>query len=126
VKVHKVPGPDGLPNWLLCDFSSYFAGPVCAIYNASVREDSCRHGGRRQMSSQCRKFSRLESSNLICDHSLSCLPSPRFSSSFVGSWILGCMGDSLDDRQFGARRHRSTTHALVDMMHHWHTAVDNG
>jgi len=36
------------------------------------------------------------------------------------------LGDSLDDRQFGTRRHRSTMHALVDMMHHWHTAVDNG
>ena len=36
------------------------------------------------------------------------------------------MGNSLDDRQFGARRHRSTTHALVDMLHRWHTAVDNG
>ena len=38
VKVHKAPGPDGLPNWLLRDFSSHLAGPVCAIYNASVRE----------------------------------------------------------------------------------------
>ena len=38
LKVHKAPGPDGLPNWLLRDFSSYFAGPVCAIYNVSVQE----------------------------------------------------------------------------------------
>jgi len=38
--------------------------------------------------------------------------------SFVGSWILRRVGDSLDDRQFGARGHRSTTHALVDMLHH--------
>jgi len=38
VKVHKAPGPDGLPNWLLRDFSSHLAGPVCAIFNASVRE----------------------------------------------------------------------------------------
>jgi len=33
---------------------------------------------------------------------------------------------SLDDRQYGALRQRSTTHALVDMLHHWHAAVDNG
>jgi len=46
--------------------------------------------------------------------------------SFVGSWILGRVGDSSDDRQFGAQGHRSTMHALVDMLHHWHTAVDNG
>ena len=38
INVHKSPAPDGLPNWLLRDFSSNLAGPVCAIYNASVRE----------------------------------------------------------------------------------------
>ena len=38
MKVPKAPGPDGLPNWLLRDFSCHLAGPVCAIYNASVRE----------------------------------------------------------------------------------------
>jgi len=38
INAHKAPGPDGLPNWLLRDFSSHLAGPVCAIYNASVRE----------------------------------------------------------------------------------------
>jgi len=32
VNVHKAPGPDGLPNWLLRDFSNQLAGPVCAIY----------------------------------------------------------------------------------------------
>jgi len=43
---------------------------------------------------------------------------------FVGSWILEHIGSSLDDRQYGALRQRSTTHALVDMLHHWHAAVD--
>ena len=38
INAHKAPGPDGLPNWLLRDFSSHVASPVCAIYNASVRE----------------------------------------------------------------------------------------
>ena len=38
INVHKAPGPDGLPNWLLRDFSTHLVGPVCAIYNASVRE----------------------------------------------------------------------------------------
>ena len=45
--------------------------------------------------------------------------------SFVGSWIiLEHVGSSLDDRQYGAFRQRSTTHALVDMLHQWHAAVD--
>jgi hypothetical protein len=46
--------------------------------------------------------------------------------SFIGSWILERIGDQLDCRQYGALRGRSTTHALVDALHHWHSAVDNG
>lgn len=36
---HKAPGPDTLSmsNWLLSDFTSHPTGPVCAIYNMSVR-----------------------------------------------------------------------------------------
>jgi len=46
--------------------------------------------------------------------------------SFVGSWILKRVGDRWNDRQYGAFRQRSTTHVLVDMLHHWHVAVDKG
>ena len=38
VNVHKAPGPDGLPNWILHDFCSELSGPLCAIFNASIRE----------------------------------------------------------------------------------------
>ena len=46
--------------------------------------------------------------------------------SFVGAWILERVGSTIDDRQYNALKQRSTTHALVDMLHHWHAAVDNG
>jgi len=32
----------------------------------------------------------------------------------------------LDVRQYGALKGRSTTHALVDIMHHWYKADDDG
>ena len=32
----------------------------------------------------------------------------------------------LVDHQFGTLKGRSTTHALVDMLHHWHKALDEG
>jgi len=44
----------------------------------------------------------------------------------VGGWILDAVVDKLDTRQFGALKGRSTTHALIDMLHHWHAAVDSG
>ena len=36
------------------------------------------------------------------------------------------VGSQLDDRQYGALKNRSTTHALIDMLHQWHSAVDRG
>ena len=44
----------------------------------------------------------------------------------VGSWILDIVGSQLDDNQFGALKGRSTTHALVNILHHWHKALDEG
>jgi len=38
INICKAPGPDGLPNWVLPDFSAQLAGLMCAIYNAPVRE----------------------------------------------------------------------------------------
>ena len=46
--------------------------------------------------------------------------------SIIGSWILDAVGSQLDSRQFGALKGRSTTHALVDMLQHWHIALDDG
>jgi len=118
VKVHKAPGPDGLPNWLLRDFSSHLAGPVCAIYNASVREEFVPSRWKeanvvpvpkvqppRAVESDLRPISLTATLAKVLE-------------SFVGSWILERVGDSLDDWQFGALRQRSTMHALADMLHH--------
>ena len=35
---HKSSGPDEIPNWFLKEFSVWLAEPVCAIFNASIRE----------------------------------------------------------------------------------------
>jgi len=44
--------------------------------------------------------------------------------SYVGNWIMNRVLPTLDIKQFGAIRGRSTTHALVDMLHIWHKALD--
>ena len=46
--------------------------------------------------------------------------------SIIGSWILDGVRSQLDDRQFGSLKGRSTTHALIDILHHWHKALDEG
>ena len=38
VKMKKASGPDQIPNWVLHDLAGVIAGPVCAIFNSSIRE----------------------------------------------------------------------------------------
>jgi len=45
--------------------------------------------------------------------------------SFFGCNILKTVRDKFDKRQYGALKGRSTTHALTDIIHHWHQALDN-
>ena len=40
--------------------------------------------------------------------------------------VLDRIEDKFDKHQYGALKGHSTTHALVDIMHHWHKAVDEG
>ena len=44
----------------------------------------------------------------------------------MGRWILEAVGHQLDNNQYGALKQRSTSHALVSVLHHWSTALDNG
>jgi hypothetical protein len=44
----------------------------------------------------------------------------------VGGWLLEIIGSSFDSSQFGARKGRSTSHALVSILHEWMTALDSG
>ena len=46
--------------------------------------------------------------------------------SFIGAWILQRIEHKLGVNQYGALKGRSTTHALVDIVHHWHKVVDEG
>jgi hypothetical protein len=45
--------------------------------------------------------------------------------SLVGRWILSEITNKFDAKQFGALRGRSTTHALIDITHMWHKALDD-
>ena len=53
VQISKVPGPDGIPNWVLHDFAGILASPVSAVYNSSIREGSLPQTGNQQHHAQC-------------------------------------------------------------------------
>ena len=125
INVNKSSGPDNIPNWLLRDNSVWLAEPVCAIYNVSIRQGVVpavwKHANvvpipktqpPRVIESDLRPISLTSTLSKVLE-------------SFVGCNILETVRDKLDKRQYGALKGRSTTHALMDIIHHWHQALDN-
>ena len=46
--------------------------------------------------------------------------------SFIGGWLQPVLEPSLDDKQYECRPSRSTTHALMAIMHEWQSTLDRG
>jgi hypothetical protein len=124
VNPHKSSGPDDIPNWFLREFSVWLAEPVCAIFNASIREGIVPLDWKlanvvpvpkvhppRTISKDLRPISLTPTLSKLIE-------------SFVGQWIMDSIVDKLDTRQFGCLKGKSTTHELVDILHHWHEALD--
>jgi len=102
INVHKAPGPDSLPNWLLRDSASHLAGPVCAICNASVHEGYVPFRWKEANVVPVPKVQPPRAAEAdLCPISLTATLA-KLLESFVGSWILEHVGGSLDDRQYGA------------------------
>ena len=97
-----------------------------AIFNASVREGSVPSRWKEANVIPVLKAHppRLIESDL---RPISLTPTlSKLLESFVKAWILEKIQGKLDPHQYGAINGRSTTHALIDMMHHWNRAVDEG
>ena len=125
INTNKSCGPDNIPNWILRDSSVWLAEPVCAIFNASVREGIVpiiwkkanvvpvpKTNPPRKIESDLRPISLTSTLSKVLE-------------SIVGGWILEFVRNKLDIQQYGAIKGRSTTHALVDILHHWHQALDS-
>ena len=82
--------------------------------------------GDRLMSYQYRRYHHPNQLTVTLDryHSLPLLS--KILESFVGGWILNSVCNKLDKKQFGALKQRSTSHALISVLHHWQNALDSG
>ena len=52
-------------------------------------------------------------------------PTAKVFESIVGKWFLSHIDPYLDNSQFGCRKSRSTTHALIAIVHIWMTCLDS-
>jgi len=124
INVCKSPGPDQTQNWFLRDFSVYLAEPVCCIFNTSLRTGIFPQLWKQANVIPIPKVQPPGSieSDLWAISLTS--TSSKILESYIGNWIMNCILPTFDIKQFGAIRGRSTTHALVDMLHIWHKALD--
>jgi len=114
---YKAPGPDELPNCLLKDMAPFLGNPVCAIFNSSVRQ--C-HVPILWKQANVIPVPKIHPPKLVENDlrpiSLTATLS-KILESFVGGWIQETVGHQLDTNQYGAVKDRSTSHALVSVLH---------
>jgi len=126
INIHKSPGPDGLPNWLLKEFAPIISEPLAAIFNASLREG---HFPSLWKSVEVVPVPKCNSPTSIHNdlRPISILPVlAKIFESIVGRQLLVFLEPNLSDNQFGSRKGRSTTHALIALLHSWMTSLDSG
>jgi len=124
INEHKAPGSNGLPNWLLRDFPTHLADQHAPSTMCQCAKESFRWKEANVIPVPKVHPPRATEADLWPISLTAAIG--KVLESFVRSWILERVSSRLDDCQYGALKQRSTTHALVDILHHWHAAVDRG
>ena len=124
ISIRKSPGPDNLPNWFLRDFAFAISDPLCHIFNSSIREGVVPTIWKSANIVAIPKTKPPKSIEQdLRPISLTSTVSKVFES-LIGQWMLDSVSDKFDKKQFGAIKGRSTSHALVDILHKWYRALD--
>jgi len=126
IDVHKSLEHDGLPNWLLKEFTPVLSDPLAAIFNASLREG---YFPSLWKSVEVVPVPKTNPPTSIHNdlRPIAILPVlAKIFESIVGRHLFVFQEPSLDDSQFGSRKGRSTTHAIVTLLHNWMASLDSG
>ena len=120
INLFKALGPDSIPNWILRDLCSVISRPICAIFNSSLREGFFPALWKSAIVINLPKVNPPQ--DIKCDlRPISLTPVlSKVMESIVGEWLWEFVGPQIGKDQFGCLKGSSTTHALVDMLHHWH------
>lgn len=115
-----------MPNWLLHDFAGVIAKPLCAIFNSSLRE-----GFVPQMwkNADVCPIPKTNPPKTVEDDLRPISLTPvvtKHLESIIGAWILEVVQPIIDKYQFGGVKKTGTTHALIDILHHWFMGAESG
>ncbi|MCH1414829.1 MAG: DUF1891 domain-containing protein [Glaciecola sp.] len=118
------PGPDDIPAWVLKEFSNELAGPICCLFNSSIRNGCVAELWKSANLTPLPKTNTPKSvESDLRPISLTPILS-KCIEDYVCKWLLDFFIPIVDPKQFGSLKHTSTTHALVEMLHSWHSALD--
>lgn len=125
INIHKAPGPDNLPNWFLRDFAFALCDPLSVIFNSSIQTGTMPSIWKRANVIAVPKTKPPKSIQQDI-RPISLTPTlSKILESIIGRWMIGKISSKFDPKQFGAIKGRSTSHALVDILHKWHRALDS-
>ena len=123
IKIAKSPGPDDIPNKLLKTFAFELAPVISDIYNASMLQGTFPSKLKRMFVVPIPKVS--PPNTIEEDLRPISLTSQvaKIMEGFTLESLLSQIMDKLDPKQFGLPK-KSTTQALVYLMHQIHSALD--
>ena len=124
LNTRKSPGPDGIPSWILHDFSTSLAAPVCHIFNSSIIEGYVPDMWKSANVVPVPKIA--NPTNIKTDlRPISLTPAlSKYLENHICQWLMASIGNKVDQNQYGNVKGRSTTHALIRLLHDWHQATD--
>jgi len=107
------------------DFAPYLCEPLAAIFNASIREGFVPPMWKSAEVIAVPKIPRSRS--IQTDLRLISLLSTvaKVLESFIGRWLQSVL-EPFDEKQYGCRPQRSTTPALMAIIHEWQSTLDRG
>ncbi len=123
IKANKSTGPDGIPPWLLKEFSWLLARPITAIFNSSLREGYIPKEWKSAHVVPLPKCHPVQSMSDIRPISLTPVIA-KVLESIVLRWFNLDIQNRIDPNQFGCQSGTSTTDALVEILHKWYEATD--
>jgi hypothetical protein len=125
IDVHKSPGPDNLPNWVLREYAFAISEPICHIFNYSLQNGVMPDIWK---AANVVPIPKSHPPASVQDDLRPISLTPTLSKvleRLIGKRMLPCISAKFDHRQYGALKGRSTTHALIDITHMCHLALDN-
>ena len=125
IKKDKATGPDRIPGWILIGLAGILAPPLCAIFNSSLRQGYVPPMWKSDDTCPLPKVKLPKGIEKdLCPISLTSVLAKCLEKHVCG-WIMELAGDQTDPQQYGAVSGSSTVHALVEMVHKWHHALDS-